>query len=891
MRKLLVLIILTLHSSLILFAQTVNEIEAMCNTAMLSVKLDDFSTTMQQYDRIIRSIESQITPDEIIPPYKIPKELPEYVINGLANQHKDLLEEYVVDILNIYVEIAYNGVSIENIEEISAHIEYLLSFLTTNSQIHIIWSLGTTLTNNNFIDLVIPFYSKQIKRNQELDNQYVVECLELLCSDHAQQYKYYDDFRVFSSKVFNEVIQGGGEAKFTSKNFYLGHLIKLLEHLYYVNEEYATESNIARCIEKINNLITSSSNEIDRLLLSTTYITLANISCNTNQIEKAEFYINKSMDILNPSDLDHYIVAHLIKAQIELFKHNIPEAKKIFEQVYEYRTLNNDYVETSYILHNLRQCAILSHNVDDTYKYTKLYYEHCLKDYLSCSWSMKKMDRMYLWFDYAGSRLYYSLNQVSATSFWSDSLASYTYDIALVQKGFLNKYDSIMRENVNSSNDTELISAYNSYTSAVAQNLETVSFYEDKLQQCYLHHPEFIESFKYDTWKDIQANLKHNEVAIEFAEVYPYLDSLIYQDKDAYYIALLLKNQGTPVPIRICDSKKIEDYVHKSHFLYKYPLCSKAYSDIWGKIEPFLNGIETIYFSPHSLLSNINLEVLSNENKEEFCKKYKVKRLSSTSELAETSIKYTNYNTAALFGGLVYDKDNNSIKNTVKSKTLRKISRSGWKYLEGTLKEVENISKILSRKINVTTYSGNAGTEKEFKNLSFNNPEILHVASHGFYLTEEEVTKIPYYSTRNQENLDYTPAMKRSGLLLAGGQDAWLGNCTTLDNDGILTAEEISGMYLENTKLVVLSACQTGLGLTTTEGVIGLQKAFKLAGVQTIIMSLWEVSDKATKILMTDFYKQINKGKSCRDAFDHAIESVKEWNDNPYYWAAFIMLD
>ncbi|MBO7134465.1 MAG: CHAT domain-containing protein, partial [Bacteroidales bacterium] len=111
--------------------------------------------------------------------------------------------------------------------------------------------------------------------------------------------------------------------------------------------------------------------------------------------------------------------------------------------------------------------------------------------------------------------------------------------------------------------------------------------------------------------------------------------------------------------------------------------------------------------------------------------------------------------------------------------------------------------------------------------------------------------------------------------------------------DGILTAKEISFMDLRKTDLVVLSACQTALGEITGEGVFGLQRGFKKAGARTIIMSLWPVDDNATLLMMTEFYTNLTKGMSKREAFLAAQNKVKTTTgfENPRYWAAFIMLD
>lgn len=132
-----------------------------------------------------------------------------------------------------------------------------------------------------------------------------------------------------------------------------------------------------------------------------------------------------------------------------------------------------------------------------------------------------------------------------------------------------------------------------------------------------------------------------------------------------------------------------------------------------------------------------------------------------------------------------------------------------------------------------------------------------------------------------------------SGLLFSGANLAWTGDSALLEvEDGILTSDEISKLNLSGTKLVVLSACETGLGkISDTEGVLGLQRAFKLAGVQTLVMSLWEVSDQVTKSFMSKFYKEITAGKSIQQSFRNAQFEIKKQYPNPYYWAAFVILD
>ena len=132
--------------------------------------------------------------------------------------------------------------------------------------------------------------------------------------------------------------------------------------------------------------------------------------------------------------------------------------------------------------------------------------------------------------------------------------------------------------------------------------------------------------------------------------------------------------------------------------------------------------------------------------------------------------------------------------------------------------------------------------------------------------------------------------MLRSGLALAG-VNTWLKNRPLIKEaeDGILTADDVAGWNLFNTELVVLSACETGLGdIVTGEGVFGLRRAFVLAGAQTLVMSLWKVPDEQTKELMVNFYKHLLSGKPRAEALREAQLQMKEKYPNPYYWGAFI---
>lgn len=168
------------------------------------------------------------------------------------------------------------------------------------------------------------------------------------------------------------------------------------------------------------------------------------------------------------------------------------------------------------------------------------------------------------------------------------------------------------------------------------------------------------------------------------------------------------------------------------------------------------------------------------------------------------------------------------------------------------------------------------------------SPAILQLYTHGFYYTPDRASGIDYLK-------GFTDAMQLSGIVLSGGNAAWTGKeLPDGVRGGILTAGTIAGMDLSGTDLAVLSACQTGLGKATPEGLYGLQRAFKKAGVCTVVMSLWEISNNVSQEFMTIFYERLmaqNGGWDKQKAFRETKAIIRARHPEPYYWAAFVMLD
>ena len=405
------------------------------------------------------------------------------------------------------------------------------------------------------------------------------------------------------------------------------------------------------------------------------------------------------------------------------------------------------------------------------------------------------------------------------------------------------------------------------------------------------------------TWEEVQSNLREKDVAVEFLE-YPTLTDTVK------YAALVLRSGWeNPKFVPLFRKDQIEGIVNLDpNQIYSNGIIGKKLRTlVWGPLEEFIAPGDKVHFSAAGILHQLAIENIYYDESTTLGDRYQMNRLSSTKELALKKPESKNQS-VALYGGIKYDL---SIDQMIagSEKYERKdsflavrgfdqdsLDRKGWQFLPGTLAEANEVSQILKEdQYQVTEFIGEAGSEESLKDLSGKRTGIIHIATHGFFLPVEQSKRNLFIQKRFEDrnaSAGYVDPMLRSGLLLAGGNRAWQGDSIpeTIE-DGVLTAKEISQLDLRETDLVVLSACETGLGDVSSEGVFGLQRAFKQAGAQTIIMSLWNVKDEATQYLITNFYSYLTQGATKRDAFIQARNKCRERYQDPASWAAFIMLD
>ncbi|MCC5945598.1 MAG: CHAT domain-containing protein [Bernardetiaceae bacterium] len=413
-----------------------------------------------------------------------------------------------------------------------------------------------------------------------------------------------------------------------------------------------------------------------------------------------------------------------------------------------------------------------------------------------------------------------------------------------------------------------------------------------------------VQNYK---WQQVREKLGKKEAVVEIIRTLRTTgyDTLGKNIKDTVYVALFVtdKTKKQPEMLVLENGSELETkYLNYYKRAIEFKIEDQnSYNQYWKPIQNKLEelrkkGFDKIYFSPDGVYHQISLNSLRNpETGEYLLESQNIQLIGTSRDLIELgnnetdlSQNFENYRTY-LFGYPSYNLEGEGTESEGEDRgfsSLQRIvgQRGAVALLPGTKTEIEAIKGYFNQKnIKTQVLLEADANEQIFKNIK--SPTILHVATHGFFVPKIKQSEVANMQDAVNRTLLENPFM-RSGLLLAG--------CETPNpegEDGVLTAEEAMNLSLENTELVVLSACETGLGdIQNGEGVFGLQRAFQQAGAKTVLMSLWKVSDEATQMLMSEFYKNLLSGKSKREAFKAAQLSLKAKFPEPYFWGAFVMI-
>jgi CHAT domain-containing protein len=569
-------------------------------------------------------------------------------------------------------------------------------------------------------------------------------------------------------------------------------------------------------------------------------------------------------------------------------------AKDLYEKFFS--TTHPEYVK---ILSKLGKVAYM----EKEFKSAKNYIEESLKNYEGFIKqyfpALSEREKAKYWNTIKSDFEFYNTLAFSNLEDFRD-LSRKVYDYQLLTKALLLSSSIKIRERIMNSTDEPLKAQYNNWVQkkellTLALAMGPAQLAENEIDPNALHQEVerlekelsqkseiFGESFenKRISWEDVKKSLKPNEVAIEMVR-YRYFNHT-FTDSVIYACLYLKSDFSKPKAIMLKDGHKMETRYFK---FYRNAIIGKvpdqiSYGIYWQPIVDEIGQVSTVYLSADGIYNQINLESIAAPDGRYVIDNSNIVLVSNTKDIYLRSVKKrasVNENTASMFG-------NPTFYLTASAEAPKNIAS-----LPGTEKEVNQLQFMLKQKgWNTSEYVESTATEEKIKDL--NSPKIFHIATHGLYKPSTQVS-LEKEMEGNEALLTENPLM-RTGLLLKGAGD--LLDKTDYNynmENGILTAYEAMSLNLDKTDLVVLSACETGLGdLQAGEGVYGLQRAFLVAGAKILIMSMFKVDDDATQKLMLKFYQKWLNTNNLRQSFIDAKKELRLEYPEPIYWGAFMMI-
>lgn len=525
-------------------------------------------------------------------------------------------------------------------------------------------------------------------------------------------------------------------------------------------------------------------------------------------------------------------------------------------------------------------------------------YENFIKQYFP---ALSEREKAKYWNTIKGDFEFYNTLAFSQLEDFRD-LSGKVYNYQLLTKALLLSSSIKIRERILNSTDEALKASYTDWVqkkefltnvlSMSSQQLldnaidpNALSAEVEKLERELSEKSEiFGQSFenKRITYDNVQSALGKNDVAVEMVRYryfnHSFTDSIIY-------VALYVKgDKSRPKVIELPDGHRMETRFFK---YYRNCITGKlpdqhSYKVFWEPFQKEIGQYATIFISPDGVYNQINLEAIPTPDGKYVIDNSNIVMVSNTKDLYLRKVKAklagtsgSTGNNASMFGNPTF---------YLTASANHKVAD-----LPGTEKEVNELQALLKQKgWKTDEYMENAATEEKVKGMD--NPKIFHIATHGFYAKAED-PGLQKDLTENEAMMAENPLMK-CGLLLKGAGDI-LDKTTYNYNieSGVLTAYEAMSLNLDKTDLVVLSACETGLGeISNGEGVYGLQRAFFVAGAKVLIMSMFKVDDDATQKLILNFYKKWLATGNLRQSFIEAKKELRVEYPEPYYWSAFMMI-
>lgn len=489
---------------------------------------------------------------------------------------------------------------------------------------------------------------------------------------------------------------------------------------------------------------------------------------------------------------------------------------------------------------------------------------------------------------------YWSERQTRVQNFYSFALDHYHeeprvandfYRFLLATKSLLLNATGKIRREIESNADVQLQKDFSSWLDLRQQLAEAYTFSKNKLKSQGINLEDlehkandlerslssrssgFLAEFvsKPIVAGEISSHLGDNEAAVDIVKVTDPNSGVV-----RYAFFILKKGDESPKIVTLDNEEELNKYyrLYRNTILVGHASESKSFEKLWSVVEREIVDKKVVYVSPDGLYNLINLNTLQFEPEKFLLDRHNFILIGNLKDLTKPDVVESKSNNAVLVGFPDY--------------------KSEFEQLPGTKTELENVDRILKSNGYSTTLlmQGNA-TEKKIKSVK--SPAILHIASHGYFFSDDK-SKGGRGENVSLETSSADPLL-RSGLILSEASQTKKDDVDFSGADnGYLTSYEVMNLQLDGVKLVVLSACETGLGeVQAGEGVYGLQRAFSIAGASVVVMSLWKVDDAATQQLMSAFYKNWTVSRNFQEAFRKAQTELKSKFDSSYYWGAFVM--
>ncbi len=662
-----------------------------------------------------------------------------------------------------------------------------------------------------------------------------------------------------AGKMYDEALEYGKEAiRLSGKSTYEGKDLGM--NYYYVAEVYAAMKDTANCLVYADSLLNNGGKPLQEPWKRTRQLQFAGILYGKlgHWDQALEYYeMADSVSLANKrsgfeierADLAAFRARALFKA------HRFEESKQAYRAYYEgcRKVYGDDYDRTTLALRDLANIYAYAGDPEQGVRYL-----------VDAEEQMARRIRERLRFLPSNARkgsldvfVYHTLQMtpfVLKTGHLNDEITSRSWDALLLSKALLLASDISTFKIINrygTPDDRELydevISLQQRLSLMETKGLANSDKAMDTYKKLMLADSELasrcvaygnVSDFLNTNASVIQSVLSDNDVVVDMTD-------FIAKGIPTYCAYIVRKDSRYPELVRLYE--KVENNKRGE-------LSEEDVKNFLANLAGKLRQGENVFFVPSGNFHTISIEAVKMQDGGLFGDKYNVVRLASARDVLNfkggESLGRKRL-TASLFGNIDYGEENE------------------YTSLTATASELRDITKAMKRRAVINEYSGSDATVESFLSLDGNSTDIIHIATHGFY-----------HESKGNENKSkaYLTAMSTSGLVMADGKR--------------LTATDIAAMNLSGTSLVCLSACETGLGHVTPEGIYGLQRAFRKAGVRHILVNVGEASDVASSLFMTEFYRALaSRGNDMHEAFRKARSAVRKRYPDPYYWAGFMLLD